>query len=71
LEGTAAILGERPPIDPMAALVWFRTDLRIADNPALQAAMRRGGPIIPLYIWAPEEEGEWAPGQASRWWLHQ
>jgi len=24
-----------------------------------------------VFIWAPEEEGEWPPGAASRWWLHQ
>ena len=54
-----------------ASLVWFRHDLRLADNPALHAAVRHGGPIIPVYIWAPQEEGAWSPGTASRWWLHQ
>ncbi len=49
--------------------MWFREDLRLADNPALAAAIKRG-PVIPVFIWAPEEEGEWAPGAASRWWLH-
>ena len=53
------------------AMVWFRSDLRLRDNPALAAAVRRGGPVIPLYVWAPEEEGEWSPGAAARWWLHQ
>ena len=52
-------------------ILWFRLDLRLADNPALQAALRRGGPILPVFVWAPEEEGGWAPGGASRWWLHQ
>ncbi len=51
-------------------LVWFRQDLRLADNPALQAAVSRGGPVVPVYIWSPEEEGAWPPGAASRWWLH-
>jgi deoxyribodipyrimidine photo-lyase len=41
------------------------------DNPALDAAAMRGGPVIPLFIWAPEEEGKWPPGAASRWWLRQ
>jgi len=54
-----------------AAIVWLRQDLRLADNPALQAACRRGGPVVPVYVWAPEEEGAWPPGSASRWWLHQ
>ena len=53
------------------SLVWFRQDLRIQDNPALVAAAKRGAPAIPVFIWAPEEEGRWAPGAASRWWLHQ
>jgi len=26
--------------------------------------------VIPLFIWSPEEEGDWEPGAASRWWLH-
>jgi len=51
------------------ALVWFRQDLRLADNPALTAAIERGYPVIPVYIWAPEEEGDWPPGAASKWWL--
>jgi deoxyribodipyrimidine photo-lyase len=52
-------------------LVWFRSDLRLADNPALAAAMQRGEAVLPVFIHAPEEETPWAPGGASRWWLHQ
>ena len=52
----------------MTTLVWFRSDLRLADNPALAAAASRG-PVIPVYVWAPEEEDSWRPGAASRWWL--
>lgn len=51
-------------------LLWLRLDLRLADHPALQAAISRGGSVIPVFLWAPEEEGEWAPGAASNWWLH-
>lgn len=51
-------------------IVWFRQDLRIDDNPALSAAADSGAPVIPLFIWSPEEEGDWEPGAASRWWLH-
>ena len=54
----------------MTTLLWFRQDLRIADNPALNAALTFGDPVIPVYIFAPEEEGVWCPGAASRWWLH-
>ncbi|MCK6486492.1 MAG: DNA photolyase family protein [Phycisphaerae bacterium] len=53
------------------SIVWFRYDLRVADNPALTAAVRRGGPVLPVFIWAPDEEGPWPAGAASRWWLHQ
>jgi deoxyribodipyrimidine photo-lyase len=54
----------------MSTLVWFRRDLRIADNPALAAARAAGGAIIPVYIHTPGEQGEWTAGAASRWWLH-
>ncbi|MFZ9478089.1 MAG: cryptochrome/photolyase family protein [Steroidobacteraceae bacterium] len=53
-----------------ATLLWLRQDLRLADQPALQAALERGE-VIPVFIWSPEEEGEWQPGAATRWWLHQ
>ncbi|HWQ92116.1 MAG TPA: deoxyribodipyrimidine photo-lyase [Clostridia bacterium] len=52
-------------------LVWLRQDLRTADNPALAAASARGGKVIPIYVWAPEEEGDWPPGGAAKWWLHE
>ena len=56
---------------PMTSLIWLRIDLRLADNPALHAAVQRGGAIVPAFIYAPEEEAPWSPGGASRWWLHQ
>jgi deoxyribodipyrimidine photo-lyase len=52
-------------------LVWFRQDLRLSDNPALAAAVDRGSPVIPVFIWAPDEEGAWRPGAASQWWLRR
>ncbi len=51
-------------------IVWFRRDLRVADNPALQAAVATGLPVIPLYI-LDDARGPWALGGASRWWLHE
>ncbi|MEM8867461.1 MAG: deoxyribodipyrimidine photo-lyase [Verrucomicrobiota bacterium] len=56
---------------PAPTLLWFRNDLRLADNLALKAAIEAGGPVIPVYIWAPEEAGNWSPGGATKWWLHQ
>lgn len=52
-------------------IVWFRNDLRLSDHPALAAAVKRDRPVIPVFVWSPDEEGDWAPGGASRWWLHQ
>ena len=51
-------------------IVWFRRDLRVSDNPALAAAAECGLPVIALFTHAPHEEKPWAPGGASRWWLH-
>lgn len=52
-------------------LLWFRYDLRLQDNPALEAAVSSGRPIIPIYIWSPAEESPWEPQGAQRWWLHR
>jgi len=52
------------------ALVWFRQDLRLADNPALAFAARSGRPLVCLYILDDETPGQWAWGGAARWWLH-
>ena len=56
---------------PVPFIVWFRRDLRLSDNPALQHAIQSKCPVIPIYIWSPEEEGDWSPGSASRYWLHE
>jgi deoxyribodipyrimidine photo-lyase len=53
------------------ALVWFRNDLRLTDQPALQAALRAADTVIPVYVHSPEEEAPWAPGAASHAWLHR
>ena len=49
-------------------IVWFRRDLRIADNPALLEAAKTGRPVICLYILETKTEREL--GGASQWWLH-
>jgi deoxyribodipyrimidine photo-lyase len=58
------------PKEPSPSLVWFRQDLRLADNPALLAAAERGAPIIALYILDNETPGQWGVRGAARWWLH-
>ncbi|HHW77147.1 MAG TPA: deoxyribodipyrimidine photo-lyase [Xanthomonadaceae bacterium] len=52
------------------ALIWFRRDLRLADNPALRRAAAAHERVVPVYLHTPREEAPWEPGAASRWWLH-
>ncbi len=52
------------------ALLWFRRDLRLTDNPALAAALASADTVVPVYIDDPDGEAPWAPGAASRVWLH-
>ena len=53
-------------------IVWFRNDLRVADHAALAAAVAgaeaEGGAVLPVFVL--DEADGWAPGGASRWWLH-
>ena len=51
------------------ALVLFRRDLRLADNPAWSAACAEHAQVLPVFIHA-DDDGAWSPGAASRWWLH-
>lgn len=49
------------------ALLWFRDDLRLSDNPALRAAIDHG-PLICLYI-LDTSAARRPLGGAARWWL--
>ena len=49
-------------------VVWFRSDLRLSDNPALDAACATGAPLILVYVLDETVPGRPAGG-ASRWWL--
>ena len=51
------------------SIVWFRQDLRLKENPALEFAVSLGK-VLPIYILDQENAGDWPPGKASRWWLH-
>lgn len=51
-------------------ILWFRRDLRLDDNQALNAAHLSGRPIIPLYINEPASAGTGPLGAAQAWWLH-
>jgi deoxyribodipyrimidine photo-lyase len=62
------------------AIVWFRHDLRLADNPALHAATATKRPLVCVYICSENPDAlasrhakphmPRSPGAASRWWLH-
>ena len=49
------------------AIHWFRQDLRIKDNPSLEAASKCDS-FIPIYILDDTNSGEFKMGPASRWW---
>jgi deoxyribodipyrimidine photo-lyase len=53
------------------ALVWFREDLRLTDNPAVAAAVSTGKPLILLYIHDEVTPGLRPHGGASKWWLNK
>jgi deoxyribodipyrimidine photo-lyase len=55
---------------PSPAIVWFRKDLRLCDNPALHRAVESGAPVIPVFILEDGSDTIRAPGGAGRWWLH-
>jgi deoxyribodipyrimidine photo-lyase len=55
---------------PGPAVMWFRDDLRISDNPALSAAAADGRPVVALFV-LDSGSSRRPPGGASRWWLHQ
>ena len=57
------------PTAEAPVLVWFRQDLRLADNPALSDAAKGGCPLLPVFI-LEQDMDSWPWGQASRWWLH-
>ena len=49
-------------------LVWLRNDLRIGDNPALAAGMRRGR-VVAVHVEEADRRVR-QRGAASRWWLN-
>ncbi|MFN3890223.1 MAG: cryptochrome/photolyase family protein [Beijerinckiaceae bacterium] len=52
------------------ALVWFRDDLRLSDQPALLAAARTRRPVVCLFLHDDGQSCGRALGGAQRWWLH-
>ena len=46
---------------------WFRQDLRLAQNPALNALTKKVDKILPIYIVDPKQR----MGSVSKWWLEK
>jgi len=57
--------------DHQPVIVWFRQDLRLADNPALAWAASTGRPMLLIYVLEVDPSEKWALGAASKWWLHK
>ena len=51
-------------------IVWFRQDLRVADNPALHHAVESCRPVLPVYIRDELTPNVRPLGAAQNWWLH-
>ncbi len=55
-------------------IMWFRQDLRLSDNPALNNcndfAKKNNCEIMPIYIFDNEIDEGRKIGSASKWWLH-
>lgn len=52
--------------DITSAIVWFRQDLRLNDNPALFEACNKYARVIPIYVMDKNS----ILGEAQAWWLH-
>ena len=57
--------------DSAPVIVWFRDDLRLADQPALSAAAATGAPVLCIYVFDERSAGLRPLGGAARWRLHQ
>jgi len=53
-----------------STIVWLRNDLRLSDNPALDAAAKRGGDLFLVYVLHEGVGRDLLLGGASKWWLH-
>lgn len=51
------------------SIVWFRRDLRLADNPALAQALSQSDTVLPLYVH--DDQSSWSTMGAADAWLHR
>lgn len=58
---------------PPPVILWIRSDLRLADHPALRAAADSGRPLLPVFIVSPSvpsvDDADRPIGAGSRAWL--
>ncbi|ALJ08898.1 deoxyribodipyrimidine photolyase [Brevundimonas sp. DS20] len=54
-------------VAPKPVVLWFRRDLRLLDNPALNQAAATGRPVLPVFIL--DRDPDRPAGAASLWWL--
>jgi len=50
--------------DSKPTILWLRRDLRLADHPALVAACKTGGPVIPVFV---HDDSVATLGAAPKW----
>lgn len=62
--------GAATPAERQPVMLWFRQDLRLADNPALEAAIASGQPVVCAFVLDDAQGGPWRLGGAASWWLH-
>lgn len=60
---------KKPDPIQQRAIVWFRQDFRLSDNPALFSASKCSS-ILPVFILDDINAQTWGRGSASRVWLH-
>ena len=50
---------DRSPLPPGGrALYWFRNDLRLGDNPALELACATSSALLPVYVHDPAQDAD-------------
>lgn len=54
-----------------ACIVWFRSDLRLAENYALNAGLTTGSAVVPVYIMDEADQENQPAGKTAHGWLRR